>query len=339
MRNAIWLACAATLLVPAPAFAKLANERTPTQEGTFIAPAGTAFFSFAHRFTVGASPSYSVANVPTFHLSAGVLDWAALGALYSTETATVPGASQELELFAKERFLDEGAGALLSASLKEAYNMTSQSADLEASLSKRLGPVTVFGTARGMSNFQYSGQMRAVGGLGLAFSPTPYLALVADASASPMRAATEPPVAWGAGVQIQIPSTPHTLALHATNTGSTTIQGSSVATDTVRYGFDFTIPFSNAKQWTDIVMPEQPAPTPAAGATFDAKAFFTGHCIACHGPLGAGGFGPDLRPVEAKGDDFIRNRIKTGSPKGMPPFASQLSPADLDALVAFVKSL
>jgi cytochrome c553 len=333
------LAGAAILLLPTPALAKLANERTPTQEGTYVTPGGTAFFSFAHRFQVGSSPAFSVTNVPSLHLSAGVLDWAALGAIYSTETATVPGASQELELFAKERFMDEDAGALLNASLKEAYNLTAQSVDLEAAVSHRFGPLNVFGTLRGMSNFQYSGTMRAVGGLGLAFSATPYLALVADASASPMRAATEPPVAWGAGVQIQIPSTPHTLALHATNTGTTTIQGASVATDTVRYGFDFTIPFSSAKQWLDIIMPEQAPPPRAAGTSFDAKAFFAGHCVACHGPAGAGGFGPDLRPVEAKGDDFIRNRIKTGSPKGMPPFASQLSPEDLDALIAFVKSL
>jgi hypothetical protein len=42
--------------------------------------------------------------------------------------------------------------------------------------------------------------------------------------------------------------------------------------------------------------------------------------------------------VEAKGDDFIRNRIKTGSPKGMPSFANQLAPTELDALIVFVKS-
>src|SRR5687767_12479677 len=87
----------------APALAQPALARTPNVEGTWVTPGGTAYFAFLHRFTVGAPPTYSVGNIPTFHLSGGFLDWLAVGALYATETVTVPAASQELELWAKQR--------------------------------------------------------------------------------------------------------------------------------------------------------------------------------------------------------------------------------------------
>lgn len=81
------------------------------------------------------------------------------------------------------------------------------------------------------------------------------------------------------------------------------------------------------------------APSHAA-AKFDAKGFFAANCAACHGATGTGGMGPNLTKVEAKGDKFISNRILNGSPaKGMPPFKGRLSPAELKALVAYVKSL
>lgn len=79
------------------------------------------------------------------------------------------------------------------------------------------------------------------------------------------------------------------------------------------------------------------AATPAP--KFDAKAFFGTTCAGCHGAAGEGTFGPNLKKVEAKGDKFIAERIRKGSPKGMPPYEDQLSAADLKALTAFVKKL
>ncbi|MFN3430959.1 MAG: c-type cytochrome [Candidatus Sericytochromatia bacterium] len=79
------------------------------------------------------------------------------------------------------------------------------------------------------------------------------------------------------------------------------------------------------------------APDPAP--KFEAKAFYGTTCAGCHGAAGEGGFGPSLQKAEAKGDKFIAERIKKGSPKGMPPYAEQLSAADVKALTAFVKKL
>jgi mono/diheme cytochrome c family protein len=143
-----------------------------------------------------------------------------------------------------------------------------------------------------------------------------------------------------------------------------------VAVNDLRYGFDFTIPLVNAQQWLDIFKPaaapttepvpsETPSampsampsaaptsgarPTPAPSAkpasNFNPGKFFGANCAGCHGAAGQGGFGPNLKPVEAKGDAFITNRILHGSPKGMPPFEGRLTGEELQALVTYVKGL
>lgn len=82
------------------------------------------------------------------------------------------------------------------------------------------------------------------------------------------------------------------------------------------------------------------AASPATTAAVDASAIFSQKCAGCHGANGGGGMGPALQNVEAKGDEAIHDRIVNGSPdKGMPAFGSQLSDAEVDALVAYVKTL
>jgi plastocyanin len=51
-------------------------------------------------------------------------------------------------------------------------------------------------------------------------------------------------LAWGAGLQLAIPYSPHTLSLQVTNTNTATLQGVSRGIDRVRGGFEFTIPFT-----------------------------------------------------------------------------------------------
>ncbi|MNS25714.1 Cytochrome c-551 precursor [compost metagenome] len=66
--------------------------------------------------------------------------------------------------------------------------------------------------------------------------------------------------------------------------------------------------------------------------------FSKNNCAACHGAKGEGAVGPNLQQVEAKGDAYIKNMIENG--KGaMPAFKGQIKGAELDALVAYVKSL
>lgn len=334
----------------APTFAQPATEHTPNIEGTWVTPEGTAFFAFLHRLTVGAPPTYTVGNIPMFHLSGGLNSWLSAGALYATETVTVPGASQELELFAKQLFLNQDEGAPLSLSLKEAFNTTALSPDAELSASRRFGPMTLFASARALGNYRYTGAFRTVGALGASWQLTPYLHLAGDVAASPTRLATEPPLAWGAGAQMAIPYTPHTLSLQVTNTGTSSIHGASVPTNDLRFGFDFTVLMNNAGQWLEIFKPaagqDEPAPgTPAeappasASPRFDAKAFYTSNCAGCHGAAGEGGFASNLQSVEAKDDAFIAMRVAKGSPKGMPAYGSKLTAAEMTMLVDYVKGL
>ena len=51
-------------------------------------------------------------------------------------------------------------------------------------------------------------------------------------------------VAWGAGLQLRIPSSPHTFSIQATNTPSATLQGSSRGSGDVMWGFEFTTPLT-----------------------------------------------------------------------------------------------
>lgn len=364
-------ACALIAAAPGAVLGQPANLRTPNLEGTWITPGGTLFFSFLHRFQV---TSGKVINFPMFHLSAGFYDWLSLGTLYSSQSL-VPGVgTNEFELFAGQRWLDQEQGAPISLSLKEAYNVSLGSPDLDLNLSRQFGPLTAFTTLRGMARYGGGTDPRISAGAGLGWALTPFLTLAADGAYpiyAPGLPSTEPPIAWGAGAQIAIPYTPHTLSLQVSNTASASIQGASTATSDLRYGFEFTIPFANGRQWLDIVMPAtvQATPEPVAASpmpivsgspvpvsgtpvpaasppppvggtvTPEAKAFFVSRCTPCHGQGGVGGFGPNLRPVEAKGDAFILGRIKKGSPKGMPAFEHLLSAKELDNLVTYVKSL
>ena len=84
---------------------------------------------------------------------------------------------------------------------------------------------------------------------------------------------------------------------------------------------------------------ETPATTPAASsAAIDAHALFAANCSGCHGADGKGGFGTDLsRSSYDYGKDTasVKNSITKGRGGKMPPFAGQLSDAEIDALVNF----
>ncbi len=73
------------------------------------------------------------------------------------------------------------------------------------------------------------------------------------------------------------------------------------------------------------------------------KEMFATKCLACHGPLGGGGIGPNLTDnfwIHGSKPTQIANIIRTGvNDKGMPPWGPLLKPEEVHSLVAFVKSL
>jgi len=83
--------------------------------------------------------------------------------------------------------------------------------------------------------------------------------------------------------------------------------------------------------WT----PAGPAP-PARVAR--GRTLFLHSCAHCHGLDARGDEGPDLHGLEVS-DRYIANTIRRGIKGEMPSFARKHGPADVSALLAYVRSL
>jgi mono/diheme cytochrome c family protein len=103
------------------------------------------------------------------------------------------------------------------------------------------------------------------------------------------------------------------------------------------------LPFAGSKIF-------QPRPTAASGApeasvippagTLANQGYklFMLNCAHCHGPDARGEEGPDLHGV-TKSDARIASTIKNGIKGEMPKFSAKLTDTDVQALLAFVRSL
>ena len=85
--------------------------------------------------------------------------------------------------------------------------------------------------------------------------------------------------------------------------------------------------------------PTSTAPSPTA--TIDAPAIFAANCAACHGANRQGFVGPELTAaaLQSRGrtDDYIRDTITNGR-NGMPTWKGKLTPAQIEALIRFLRS-
>jgi cytochrome c551 len=71
------------------------------------------------------------------------------------------------------------------------------------------------------------------------------------------------------------------------------------------------------------------------------EATFQGNCAVCHGSDLGGGAGPALgagSPAASASDDEVRAQIREGG-NGMPPFEETLGEADIDGIVAYLRSV
>jgi cytochrome c551 len=85
-----------------------------------------------------------------------------------------------------------------------------------------------------------------------------------------------------------------------------------------------------------------PATTPAGtdtgasagdGSSADGAAIFTSNCAGCHGVDGSGGSGPSLQTEDNL--DKVVQKV-TGGGENMPPFAGQLSTAEIQSVAEYV---
>ena len=79
------------------------------------------------------------------------------------------------------------------------------------------------------------------------------------------------------------------------------------------------------------------ASQPAVGV-INGRALFLKNCAHCHGASAQGDDGPDLHDL-GLADDRIANRIRQGKAGQMTAFAGKLQPAEIAALVAYVRAL
>jgi plastocyanin len=216
--------------------------RPPDLGGTWVSDGGVVQFNFVHRFHVFPGPSSTVANYPTFTLAAGVGHNVEFGLRFGTKS-TIPSSgnsSNESELFARWRVLGGPEGKEgFAVAVTPAYNKLAKSVDGELGVDWTHGPFTLSGAARGMSKpFGASGAKASLGG-GVVARLTRYVALSADVGSfvGPTTLAV-----WGVALNVVIPGSPHTFAFEAGNASVNSIQGNSLGSNDVRYGFEFTIP-------------------------------------------------------------------------------------------------
>lgn len=94
---------------------------------------------------------------------------------------------------------------------------------------------------------------------------------------------------------------------------------------------------SCAQSHTDAPAAEQPAISSSANAAAG-RALFLKNCAHCHGADARGDDGPDLHSLDWTNEQ-IAARIRNGRKGQMTAFAGKLQPADIDALVQYLRTL
>ena len=210
-------------------------DRPPNLSGGWLGARGTLQFNFVHRFGVGDAPLRKVTNSPTFLLAYQLPVPLLIGFNYATSSDVAAAFPNEWEVF--------GRYARSGVALQAGYNQAAGSLDAELTGARTLGRLRLMAVGRLLSNGYHSDTTRYAVGGGATVRLSRWFALAGDVTSLLDKRPGEE-TAWGAGLQIAIPYSPHTLSLQVTNTNTATLQGVSRGLDRVRGGFEFTIPFT-----------------------------------------------------------------------------------------------
>lgn len=219
-----------------------ALDRTPNLTGTWTVPPGTIQFNFIHRFEVSDPPLRKVTNSPTLTLATGLGHRTLAGFSYASSSDLVPAYPNEWEFFGRWIPLAQPTGHPLDVSLQAGYNLAAESVDGELLLARHFGPARILAAGRAFSDGYASSDARFAVAAGGSLRVTEQLALSADYGTLLDRDDGER-WTWGAGAQVGVPYTPHSLSIHATNVNTGTLQGASRGTRT-RWGFEYTVPIT-----------------------------------------------------------------------------------------------
>jgi len=241
-------------------------DRPPNVSGDWVVRFGVIQFNFQHRFEASAPPVRKVTNFPTFVMAAGLPASTMIGFNYSTNSLLAPGYPNEWEFFGRWHPVSQDVGAPIDFGLEIAYNNAANGVDGEVSLARRFGRLRVIGVARALSDpYSTSGDAQVVLGGGATLRLLRWLAVQGD-YASLTNLPPDQQAAWSAGLAIGIPTTPHSLALFASNAVTSTLQGASRGSDQVLYGFEFTVPLTLSRWFGHKARPPAPAAAPATAA-------------------------------------------------------------------------
>jgi plastocyanin len=234
---AVYVTCAlsASLGVADVASCQSVLERPPNLSGGWLGARGTLQFNFVHRFGVGDAPLRKVTNSPTFLLSYQLPLPLLIGFNYATSSDVAAAFPNEWEAFA--RYGHSGVA------VQAGYNQAAGSLDAELTGVRTMGPLRLMAVGRFLSNGYHTDTTRYAVGGGATLRLHRWVAIAGDATTLLDKRPGEK-LAWGAGLQLAIPYSPHTLSLQVTNTNTATLQGASRGIDRVRGGFEFTIPFT-----------------------------------------------------------------------------------------------
>lgn len=235
------LLCATPVVVGAQSL----MERAPNVGGPWRLPVGVVQFNFSHRFSRGPAPERKVVGFPTFTLGTGLPWRASAGLQYSTNSTVAASYPNEWEFFGRMQPLTNTGGAPIDVGVAASWNLAARGPGGELSLARNEGPVRLLAVGRVLADPDATGADIGAGG-GLVLRLTHHVALAGDLFALAERDPDER-VAWSAGIQLAIPSSPHTLSLHVSNTSGTTMQSSSRGGSATRAGFEFTIPITLAR--------------------------------------------------------------------------------------------
>ena len=261
----------------AGATAQSALERSPNLEGIWASRPGTIHFHFLHRFSVTDAPVRKVLNTPTFLLATGVPGDVLLGARYASNSQLVSSEPNEWEAFARWAGLRQEHGLPVDVAVQGGRNMTAESWEGELMLGRDLGPLRLLASGRAFSAFRGGDARWAVAG-GARLRLTRWVALAADVAqvvdTEDLADDGGRDAAWSAGIQLEIPYTPHSLSVHASNANTTTLQGSSFGSGERRWGFEFTVPITLSRYFggregserTTAAAPPSPGATGAGSA-------------------------------------------------------------------------
>ena len=215
-------------------------DRTPNLQNGWIGE--DVQFNFNHRMiqTEIAGEQRIIAS-PTFLLGVPVADRVLVAVQYASSSEVVE--SNEWELFARWVPLTAGERMPAGAAITAAYNTAAESIDGELSLNLPVSNLEFIGSLRTFSGMYDSDDFRVAVGGGMIVRVSESVAFTGDIITLTNRSDGEE-VAWGAGLHLAIPRSPHTFSIQFSNAASTTLQGSTRGEGEVYWGFEFTTPLT-----------------------------------------------------------------------------------------------